>query len=229
MLETSEKQVEQVEDIFKTWKYNFGEKKVKPNIKLEETEDIMADWHHNLSVPPTMLDVKHVATSKKCVNNNTNAFQDWTSQLISESQEQSGRGESVSHINQTMPEEYFAGWRHNFGLKSQGHPIKKEQTDKESIFHDWLFNLQEPQTQRLIQNNKPVMKQDSKRDTNTMKRKLSEKQRRAKEYCEEDRGIESPKDTRRDDFMKDKKIENKKRTQANRRSGKRETVKNYTE
>lgn len=222
MLETSEKQAEQVEDIFKTWKYNLGEKKVKPNITLEETDDIMADWHHNLSVPLAVLDVKHVATSKKCVNNNTNAFQDWTSKLISESQEQSGRGESVSHINQTMPEEYFAGWRHNFGLKSQGNHIKKEQTDMESIFHDWLFNLQEPLTQRLIQNTKPVMKQDSKRDVNTMKRRLSEKQRRTKEYCEDDKGIESPKDTRRDDFLKDKKIENKKRTQANRRSGKRE-------
>jgi len=218
ILDTPAKGIEQVEDLFKGWRHNLIEKRTNRNEKYENPEDIFESWMYNLREPLSMVivhnhEVKNVNENKFAPHGNT--FKSWTCELMNE-KEESGRGEWNPQI--TSAEEYFAGWRHNFGLKVKEPVPKKIKPDMETIFGDWLYNLQEPVIQRSTRKEKLYKTGEFEKETPTMKRKLSAKQRRLKEYSEEI--IENSKEDRRDDFFNGRKIESKKRNQANCRSGK---------
>merc|ERR1712080_621953 len=193
MVKTPQISADEVEDIFKTWKHNFVERKVKLIQRLEAPEEIFQMWQHNLKEPadyyktPTKYNVQNkepkrsspplkIHQNKRKQNPVENTFQDWASKLILEKQEERGRGEAVP--TKTGPEEFFI---------------------------DWLQQgcLQEPKAQRPAKPGKLAPEEQ------------------AKQTCpEEETDFEGIKDSRRDDFKASQKIKNKKRNEASRRSGK---------
>jgi len=231
MVKTPQISADEVEDIFKTWKHNFVERKVKLIQRLEAPEEIFQMWQHNLKEPadyyktPTKYNVQNkepkrsspplkIHQNKRKQNPVENTFQDWASKLILEKPEESGRGEAVP--TKTGPEEFFIDWLQQGCLQEP----KAQRPAKPGKLAPEEQPEQTPVTKRRLNKKHKDLEMDEVELTPTMKRRLSQKQK-AKQTCpEEETDFEGIKDSRRDDFKASQKIKNKKRNEASRRSGK---------
>lgn len=227
MVENPFQKAEEVEDIFKAWKHNFVERKVRLVQRMEPSEEIFQMWQHNLKEPkdyyPTSVNVQKkepksidkplkIYQNKSKQNPPENTFHDWASKLILENTEESGRGEAKPA--KTGPEEVFIDWLQQ-GCLQEPKPQRQAKVPTKMEEPE-----QTPITKRRLSKKQKNIELEDDVQTPTMKRKLSQKQK-AKQSCpEEDNEFEGAKDSRRDDFAINQKIKNKKRNEASRRSGK---------
>jgi len=232
MVETPQVLADEVEDIFKTWKHNFVERKVKLIQRLEAPEEIFQMWQHNLREPANFYNTpitKNVQKrepkisspplkikQKQKQNVIENTFNDWASKLILENTEDSGRGEAVP--TKTGSDEVFVDWLQQGCLQEpkDQRTVKSGQLGPEEVQHP----EPSPMIKRRLNKKQKDLETKEADLTPTMKRRLSQKQK-AKQACpEEETDLGEIKDSRRDDFKNNQKIKNKKRNEASRRSGK---------
>ena len=144
----------------------------------------------------------------------------WAELLASATKEASGRGELVKNYK---TEEIFSEWRHIFIEANRPSVVKKTKKSvireykQDTYFMDWLRNLDEP----VIKVQEKKVRKDSCGDKENKTpspkiNKRAERRQAREEFIEED--VTEMKDNRRNDFVKAKKIKDKKRTEASRNS-----------
>jgi len=140
--------------------------------------------------------------------------QTWTS-LILNPIEPSGRNDNELKT----PEDVFLTWRHVFAeLKPVTSPKTTNEISymqKEMFFSDWLFNLKEVSQVPINKSSKRDMKTSEPNLSPRQNRKEARKQNKVDEL---DEVITTIKENRRNDFIKNANIKDKKRNEATRRS-----------
>jgi len=137
-------------------------------------------------------------------------------ELLRDCSEQSGRGERRVKADNT--EEIFDQWRHIFiDANKDKKPQKKvaREYHEDVYFMEWLRNLDEPIVVEKKKGRKNSGSSDDKTPSPTSS-KRAEKKLIRNQFIEED--VTEIKDNRREDFAKNRKIKDKKRTEASRNS-----------
>jgi len=136
--------------------------------------------------------------------------QNWSS-LISQDSEQSGRGE----VKKYKTEDIFDEWRHIFSITNKS-ARKEILLKKELYFSEWLQNFNEPIVAKAVMRQRSTNSVSSNEEKSPKPSKKDTKKQIRNQDIEDD--ITEIKDNRRQDFMKNTMIKDKKRTEASRNS-----------
>jgi len=144
---------------------------------------------------------------------------DW-SELLASAEEKSGRGEAAQR---NKPEEIFDQWRHIFIDANKTKTEKKikskavREYKEDFYFLDFIKNFDEPVGVKIPKKERKESVSEKENKTPSPKSsKRAEKKQLREEFINDD--VTEMKDNRRNDFMKNQKIKDKKRTEASRNS-----------
>merc|ERR1719244_1300511 len=114
------------------------------------------------------------------------------------------------------PEDIFLSWSHVFTEYNDPSTNPISDMQPEIFFSEWLFNLDEPLTTPLVKMNK---KEEKTEDKLNLSPKQKKKEGRKQDKVEElDELITTIKENRRNDFMKNAYVKDKKRSEATRKA-----------